>query len=56
MATLDAMASLDGRNLIAISSHFRCICSDTAAFVVALDEEAMREVLSWGAGCHFVTI
>jgi hypothetical protein len=48
VATLDAMASLDGRNLITHSSHFRRICSDTAAFVVPLGEEAVREVLSWG--------
>ena len=46
VATLEAMASLDGRNLIASSSHFKCICSDTPAFVVALGEEAMREVLA----------
>jgi len=48
VASLEAMAALDGRKLLARSSHFRCICNDTAAFVVALGEDAVREVLPWG--------
>jgi hypothetical protein len=50
VATLEAMASLDGRNLSASSSHFKCIRSDTAAFMIALGENAVREVLPWGRG------
>jgi hypothetical protein len=42
------MAALDGRTLLARSSHFRCICSNTAAFMVALGEDAVRGILPWG--------
>lgn len=49
MATLKAIALLDGRDLIARSSYFRCICSDTATFVVLFSEEAVCKVLSGGS-------
>jgi hypothetical protein len=49
VATLKAMASLDGRDLIARSSYFGRICSDTATFVVSFSEEAVCKVLSGGS-------
>lgn len=46
MASLDAVASLDPQNLIARGSHFRRVCSDTAAFVIPLGKDAMGEILA----------
>jgi hypothetical protein len=50
MAPLDAVASLDGRNLTSRGSHFGRICSDMAAFVVPFRKNAMGEILARRGG------
>ena len=50
VASLEAMAALDGRKLLARSSHFRRICGNASALVVPLGKNAMREVLATRKG------
>jgi hypothetical protein len=43
---LDAVLSLDGRNLRASFCHLGCVCLDTAALVVHAGKDAMSKILT----------